>query len=290
MKRLGLLLTAALLLAGCSDDPPPSEDLDDPFNDQDVDLRSGKGLLRGVVVDQGIRPLEEAEVFIRPAQLTATTDVNGAFQFVDLDPGTYFITASKPGYDEVQQTVDVVANVEDPRIVRVLLEAVPGTEPSVETFSFNGFIECSAGTPATFHECGATGADQATAYFPLEGSVRWIQTEILWQSTQPTGDTMYVVQGICACSDQTSFPDFPERFNETAEATSVHLTQVGEAFIGAQLAAGADTLVVSLSSGGPANGTGLALNQEFNVYATVFSNMDPQPGWSFVEDGDHPEP
>lgn len=50
------------------------------------------------------------------------------------------------------------------------------------------------------------------------------------------------------------------------------------------------TLVVNMSASGPALGTGVALEQEFQVYATFFYNMDPLDDWLFTRDGEHPVP
>ena len=51
---------------------------------------------------------------------------------------------------------------------------------------------------------------------------------------------------------------------------------------------------IDVSASGPepqtTNGSGVALNQRFQVYATFFYNFEPDPEWTFVEDGPYPVP
>jgi hypothetical protein len=48
-------------------------------------------------------------------------------------------------------------------------------------------------------------------------------------------------------------------------------------------------VAVYASPGGPANGTGVALDQSFYTYATFFYNIEePDADWTFMEDGPYP--
>lgn len=295
MHRAALpaLLAAALLLAGCSDQAPEAADTPAAF--EDLDVSSGKGVLRGLVVTPAVVPVAGATVRLAGLGLEQVTDGDGAFVFGELDPGTYFVQASKPGWTEVQQSADVLAGVADPPIVKVVIEKVPGAQPRAVTLQLDGFLACSVGTPVNFMSCDVTGADRPTLWFDIEGTPRWIQTEVLWESTQPAGDWLYLVQGICSCDG--GIPDVGgARFNETFDATSPYTSRADPDFLDEHDVGSDDgkQLVVAVSASGPepetTNGSGVALNQQFTVYATFFYNLDPDPAWTFVGNGAYPVP
>lgn len=288
MRWMPLLLAAALVLAGCGG---KKSSPDDPIVVPDV--AAGKGAIRGLVLDPALTPVAGAQVQVVGSERTTETGADGAFVFVDLEPGPYFVKAAKPGWTEVQQSVEVVADDNAPPILKVLIERIPGAEPAVDTQKFEGFISCSIGTPATFHDCNTLDEQYSSFYIDMERPPSWIQTEIVWDSTQPAGDWLYVIQGFCVCDG--GFPDFPERFNETNSAQSPYITRVGPDLL-ESMGAGTERrqLVVDVSASGPepetTNGSGVALNQEFTLYVTFFYNLEPAADWVFIEDGDHPVP
>lgn len=284
----------ALLLAGCSDaGGGPADDAPAAFDD--LDVSSGKGVLRGIVITPAVVPVEGATVRLAGQDLEQATDADGAFVFTELAPGTYFLQVSKPGWTEVQQSAEVLAGVADPPIVKAVIEEIPGAQPRAVTLQLDGFLACSVGTPVSFMSCDATGADRPTLWFDIEGTPQWIQTEVMWASTQPSGDWLYVVQGICSCDG--GIPDVGgARFDETADARSPYIARADPEFLD-EHGVGSDDgkqLVVAVSASGPepetTNGSGVALNQEFTVYATFFYNLEPDPSWSFVANGAYPVP
>jgi len=281
-----LILLLATGLAGCSDNGSKAG-TDDPF-DEPIDTKSGTGAIRGIVVDPSVRPVEGATTELVGHDRSTKTDAAGRFTFVDLAPGSYFLKASRPGWTEVQQNVEVVADKEPP-ITKILLEEVPGTAPGAETLKVDGFVACTAGTPLNAPDCDATDSDRNPVFLAFDGAPDWIQTEIEWESTQPAGEEFYLMQAVCTCNGSLPGPD--DRFNETNGATSGYMARAGPDYLRAQ---GAGTtareVAVYVSPGGPANGSGLVLNQEFTVYITFFYNMEPLADWRFVEDGDHPVP
>lgn len=294
MRWNALVIVAALLLAGCSSKGGGTEEqrLEDLFDETTVG--TGKGLIRGIVLDPALTPVPGATVKL-VGQEDKTTDDNGLFVFSDLDPDTYFVQASKPGWTEVQQAVDVLADVAEPPILKVAIERIPGAEPRAETLVLDGYISCSAGTPVSFHDCNTVEEQRSRVYFPIQGRPLWVQTELVWESTQAAGDWLYVVQGVCVCGDD-EVPDVgPGRFDETPEATSPYIARANPEFLADQDAGGENLeLVVDASASGPepdtTNGSGVALNQRFQVYATFFYNLEPDAEWSFVEDGPYPVP
>src|ERR1041385_4419648 len=144
---LALLAVCSMTLSGCSGKPKShgSGLGEGAFTDLPP-VASGKGLIRGIVVSPALVPVVGATVQILALNLSKSTDANGAFVFLDLAPGTYFLQTSKLGWTTVQQSVDVVADVEAPAIAKVALEQVPGQQPRAFTMALDGFISCSIGT------------------------------------------------------------------------------------------------------------------------------------------------
>lgn len=290
MRRAALLcsLLFATALAGCSDGAP-AEDPEDELFEETQDLSTGKGLIRGVVVDASILAVPDARVVVQGQDLETQSGENGAFTFTDVEPGTYFLEVSKAGWSRVQQSVEVQADVEKPPVAKILLERIPGSEPRAVTLSQEGIIICSIGEPLADHSCDVTGDQKTDIVFDIEGAPDWIQTEIMWESTQPAGDNLYVIQGVCACD---GLPGFDQRFDETSNALSVHTARADPGFLDAHDVGGAaKQLYVDVSASGPTLGTGLALDQGFTVYATYFYNIEaPAEDWRFTSDGPYPTP
>jgi hypothetical protein len=149
MRALAAPVALLLFLAGCS---TPSEDLPKPsdFDDLGVQATSTTGVLLGVVVDEAIRPIPNVAVtLVKPAggEEKQTTDSQGRFAFGDLAPGVHIVRASHPSYGPVQTTADVVAGVEEPPVLRVLMERLFSQDPYSELIKFDGFLACSYSFP-----------------------------------------------------------------------------------------------------------------------------------------------
>jgi hypothetical protein len=107
MRLLPVLVLAGFLLAGCSNAPgEPSDGFDDEdFEPLALHADDESGILRGVVIDEAIRPLSNSTVtvLIPGAQnRTMVTRDDGIFGFDKLAPGEYFIQASKTGFGTSQ--------------------------------------------------------------------------------------------------------------------------------------------------------------------------------------------
>ncbi len=276
MRLLAALLLLAIGFAGCAENAPvdPEEDLfDEPAN-----VGSGLGVIRGVVVDTSIVPVPEATVTLQGGESILSSD-DGAFQFVDVEPGNHFITIEKTGWSRVQQSVLVVADVAKPDIVRVMLEFYPESLPSAMTFTAEGFVQCGAGTPLTIHQCpGLDDQDKSQVTIPYGGNPDHVQVEVQWKSTQPAGNELYLISKICG--DPCDW-GFDGRFSEGIFSSPHIARTTGDNRTSMQLG-------VWASPGGPANGTGVALDQPFQVYGTFFYNIpEPDPEWSFIADGEY---
>jgi hypothetical protein len=203
-----LVLLAASALAGCSGKAAaPSSG--QPGADLGLQATSTTGVIRGVVVDDAIRPLAGVAVTATAQGRTATTNTTaaGAFGFQGLAPGTYFVKAHKAGFHDAQTSTEVKAGVSDPAPVKVTLATDTAfVRPYVTAFVFKGFIDCGLTTPAVGvavcsipngPTCGmdpvpCTGnvtADKFATFVPVDGGVPlWIQHELVWKATQSAGD------------------------------------------------------------------------------------------------------
>jgi hypothetical protein len=86
-------LLAAALLAGCSGSNPSDKSSTEPtFDDLGLQATSSTGVIRGVVVDDAIRPVAGATVSLTGESTGETVSTAaGTFGFDALAPGTYFL-------------------------------------------------------------------------------------------------------------------------------------------------------------------------------------------------------
>lgn len=145
-----LFLLAMLLLAGCmagGKAPRDASSLDAALEDVTVETTATLGGIRGVVVDEAIRPVPNAAVNGTTGELSTTTGPEGTFSFERVEPGTYFFTVSGAGFLPVQAQAQVVAG--EVITLRVQLLADLSPVPFHETFVKEGFIQYGASI-ATF--------------------------------------------------------------------------------------------------------------------------------------------
>src|SRR5688572_13599234 len=87
----------ALVLAGCSGSGGSGGKAPDAaaaFDDFELDATETTGVIRGLVVDERIVPIEGAEVTLKVAgkdAQVASSDAEGRFAYNDVEPGTHFL-------------------------------------------------------------------------------------------------------------------------------------------------------------------------------------------------------
>ena len=291
-QSLALISLVAVALAGCADDPSAPANGDDVKFD-DVDVPDDKGIIRGIVFDAAITPIEGATIKIQGNGMETKSNADGAFLFTDLEPGTYFLDVSRLGYTSVQTSADVVAGVEKPAILKVQLAADASNLPYTEQYQFEGFMECTATTPAVgANVCGlvddflAAGLDDSQVRYPFSGTPMWAQTELVWESSQPLGDALSLMYsyGDCGsgfyCDHEVEGPSV---LTVTANQTVLEdiVAQEGELYI---------RVFGTESAQGEGTGLGATTEQRFTHYTTIFYGFTPEPGWLFTRDGPHPVP
>lgn len=300
------LLLAGTLLAGCSSpsDNSPSES-GPTFDDLGLQATSSTGVIRGVVVDDAIRPIAGAKVTLMgESPKEASTTDQGTFGFDGLPAATYFLKVHKAGYVDAQQSTDVVAGLADPPVVKVQLVADAANMPYVEDYVFEGFIECSAtvGAPPAGYLSGAlcsipndltpqTGnvtQDNFGVFYQLAKKPSWIQSEMTWDSTQALGGEMRL-QYSWECDTNNGFlcdhdVGGTSPLLLTANADDIEVINHGdyseELFV----------RVFNQESASSMSTVGATIEQRFTIYTHIFYGYQPPEGWRFSSGDPIPAP
>jgi len=302
-----------ILLSGCaSSGSTPSQQDTGQFKDLKVSVSATTGAIRGIVVDQAIKPIPKVTVSIVVAGVnrTATTDDQGRFSFSDLPPGTYFLVARDLLYKTVQQSVEVKAGVEPP-ITKVLMEAVFSAKPYHEQTKYKGIITCGYQAPVITATCivdyttivcaGGCVPQAHDQINHLEGDQRgfntqvgpgWqtIVTELVFQSNgQGTTDRMGVLMSYY---NRTAADWFGTAEGLSPIVLRLETGVAGPSQQGSPVLIPAegrpDLLILASIKDSEGQETGVGINREFEVFQTNFYNAKPQDGWSFAKGDDFP--
>jgi Carboxypeptidase regulatory-like domain len=309
-----LAFVAAFVLSGCSggDSPPDEAQLEEQFDELDLQATATTGVIRGLVVDDAIKPVAGAKVVLNGVTQTATSDEDGLFGFQDLDAGTYFLQVSKNGYRPTQQSAEVLAGVADPAILKVLLQVDPSTLAYVEVHQYEGYLQCSFKAanqvfdPSWCDPAGATGLsanDDSMPWFPITRQPDYYQSEMSWESTQPAGTGLVTIQWACnegdcgdddyrLCNVRGQSP-LTCRVNRTASlvegggGVGIEEAEFGTENMGymVQMFANCFECVP-----GTVLGAGVVLEQRFQIYNHLFYGYEPPAEWTFLVDGAPPPP
>lgn len=292
---------AVVLLAGCAADAPAG-----PLNEFDDGLQATDttGVIRGIVVDPTITPVPDAVITLQGLDREARSNPDGAFGFGDLEPGAYFLTTSKPGYNSTQTSITVEAGVDRPPVVKVLLEPNPSLQPFIEEITFQGFLAC--GVAVFYTSVGCTtfgfiaGITDSEAIWGLDFDVLpgWAQGELVWTDTQPLSGK-FIWQIV-----PSEYPGSPQPhigYMETEKSPALaYLNQSAieengewmlDKGVDYRFFAGPHELCPAGTPEGVNRfGCGATLEQETQVFIHHFYNFAPEPGWRFTSDGAHPIP
>lgn len=306
--RVALLMVSCFVLGALAGCAQPAASSDPSSIDSGVDVRptATTGVIKGVVVDPAIRPLSQAIVTVKAGgkTLTNTTNSNGGFGFAGLDPGTYFVVASKLGYVAGQTSVEVKANDADAPTVRLTLQALKGfVQPYAVADKHSGFIECGVGTAVVLVAvCAAPNLvapispDDFTHFISLDAGVpTWITGEMIWQSTQSFGDTLRIavrsstfekwsggtyIAGVNASTG-------PSPLHYAASTADIQKADLGNNATGLEL----DVFTANGVCDPVANTcvAGLTIEQKFEQITHIFYGFRPSADYRFTKDGE-PKP
>ena len=325
-RALGFACVVALLLAGCSAKPAPTATLQDaaPVPEQDLKATATTGVIRGVVVDEGVRPLAGVTLSLMSEGKTMATNstATGGFGFQGLKPGTYFVKAHKLSYHDQQVSAEVKAGDSTPAITKIGMAADTSfVKPYAVSTVFKGFMDCGLTTPAVGiavcsvpngPTCGndpvpCTGnvtSDHFATFIPVDGGVpQWIQHELVWKATQSAGEQFSLTARTATQAHFSSgsydkdLPDQPLGISPLlaqVNTTTIHKYDIGRNGTG---------LAPAVFAGGvPGTGdqvcvpgqfclfdTGVTLEQDFTMYTHIWYGFTPPAGYRFTNDGE-PKP
>ncbi len=308
MRSAKPLVAAALLfaalLAGCATKGTEASSTSDPGID--VKSTATTGVIKGVVVDAAIKPLVKALVTIKAGgkTLTNSTNANGGFGFSGLEPGTYFVSASKLGFAAGQTSVEVKANDDNPPTIRIALEAEKGfVKPYAVGEKFSGYIECGVGTIvilvavcAVPNIAGDITDDTFSHFITLDAGVpSWITGELVWQSSQALGGSLKIAvrsstldawnQGSYIAGVNSSTGPSPLKY--AASKADIDKAGLGNNSIGLEL----DVFTSNGVCDPVANVcvAGATLQQKFDLITHMFYGFRPLADYRFTKDGE-PKP
>lgn len=304
MRWMAVLLLLPAL-AGCAGTADPR---DDAFDDIPIEVTATTGAIRCVVVDDRIRPVEGATVTARGAgaEATATTDAEGRCVLTNLAPGTYFVTVQSAAHKEAQSSTEVLAGVADPPLVRILVERLFTQDPFSVQIVREGFFECSQAGAGLYSSSNCVYDPYRWALgppSPTQAIDNVTQQEREWHADVGPGWQQLVFEMAWEPTSQGTSQNMgivvstykPERagahwFAEFEGGSPIR----GQIDVGVEheSASGVDpekipeeglqqmSYFVSVRPDGFT--PGLALNQRFTVYLTMFHYGLPPEGWSFV--------
>lgn len=282
---LTLLLLTAVAFAGCSGGGGGDPEAD-PTEGLGLEATDTTGVIRGVVVNQAIVPLEGVVVRIASLGMDATTNELGAFGFEGLEPGDYFLEASKPRYNRIQQSATVVAGESDPKIVRIQLAEDPSSRPTYELFQFDGYLECNVVAVIYYFPCRnpmtgePIGNDQFSAAFDIAGNVSFVHASMLWDPSQPVGTELYMNVGTPKV-EIVGYTGGP----------SPQVVDISDDENGTEDFNDEKVVVFGVSGNGESGGgtvpalVGAEYHQQFSIYLVVFHGFKPPEGYAFYKDG-----
>lgn len=267
-----LLLAAAFAAAGCAK----------PSGTQDATAEpdAATGVVQGVVVDAGIRPVALANVSLG-INTTVQTDDNGNFAFPPVAPGTYVLRVEHPDFAIAESPIAVSAGVTTQ--AKVFLVPLRSPVPIHFTQDFHGRVEAGLGVLNEFGEIvlDALGQPNCQCKFemPVDVGLRSILIEAVWEDNVAPppgyGPTLYAWDVDIGPAQKTGAgpnPIYkvlvPGDFTVSDE-TGTHPLQNFT---------GITNLVIALYP----DQTWPAFQQDYDMYVTVWYNGLPPEGWTFV--------
>lgn len=282
-------------------------------------VATSTGVLRGVVVDEAIRPLAGANLSLTLPDGTArnaTTADDGLWSFPDLPAGAYVVSTVLAGYVEQLTPANVTAGVTDPPAVRIVLVVDQRIVAAIDAYVFDGFLQCSFTAVAARQACDADVALQPAcglagncpdnltedAFMAVHSLARpgvsYIQSELNWEASSDLGSSLGAIPGALdpatgAVQDyvgvEGSAPLVVPLPGDVANALAIgNGRDYAVRVFGGYVDGTAPPCLPSPA--GCQWGVGAALQQRFTVVTHVFYGFVPPEGWLFSRDGLPPLP
>lgn len=308
-------LAVALFLSGCAGVSDPQGAPAAPTAGFDETT----GGITGTVLDEEQLPLANAQVGLfrdEPAfQSITTTDPEGRFAFSNLEPARYRLIAQALGFDPATRNVDVRAG--EAAAVPLVLTKVPVVQAYHHIIPFKGFFDCSwtysvvlgATGPCGFTNLNSTTGNPLEQFwtkskrawnYPVGPNLMTMINELTWQKGSfATGDKLAVSFSYANrttthwyCNTVSTNP-LKLRWERDPEDPNRGTCPTGTA----QLPSGQPTavpikgqIVRSYVNTGPGSvggqnlPVGLAYQQPFDLWATMFYGQSASSDFSAIPD------
>lgn len=218
--RWVVLVLLVPLLAGCAADEPAPVDDGLELPDENPELP----MLSGVVFDAALRPVQSATVEVLETADSMEVDDEGGYAFEELPFDTPLLVVAKAaGYESATKQVTVREG--QPIQVDFTLVPVPVITPYIDTFSYNGFMNCQAGVAVNEEgftaDCAGSEADTRVFDVNLNEDPQGLLIETVWTAVTPLAETMRVIVRPLDAGDQVEVL-------ADLVGSSVHRVQIGE--------------------------------------------------------------
>jgi hypothetical protein len=189
-------------------------------------------------------------------------------------------------------------------VERILLEADPASTPYHDERVFEGFIECSGtfvvvgvalcsvpNVITNFLGLGNVTNDRFLVEYDVAARPMWLQSEMVWESTQQLGDKMAVMYSWDCGDENGGFLCDHEVAGTSPLLLVANETAIQEINEG-QLGNGTQLMIRVFNRGldETMGRVGMTLEQEFEIYSHFFYGYEPPEGWRFTVDGAPPPP
>jgi hypothetical protein len=214
------------------------------------------------------------------------------------------VQASHPLYDQVQQTVDVVAGVDDPDPVKLQLTQVITADPYTYTTKYEGFIVCSlnavfpvvggvlseecgegVGVPGVGRVGGQDGNNVQYDFFVDGPLIQTLVVEMVWEPTSQAGTALYTPVSLGWVCDP--FCGGTETLGTLEGSSPLHLAIGPETLNPLNLST--EEVISTFTWASPdTTPIGVTLNQDYEIFVTHFYVLPSPEGWSFVAGDPYP--
>lgn len=280
------------------------------------------GAIEGFVFDTETVPIASADIAILGQDgITTQSAADGGFTLNNVPPGKHVLVAQKLGYEAVSRSIEVVAGAATEATLVLIPIAV--IDSYHQTLPFKGFFDCTWSNPTGSGPCGYIGQTNGTTGNPLQSLQansrrKWnwpiaansltILHEITWsQASLATGEKMATTMSHGPINGKER--DGTHNFCTAAGKDPVRLhwerqefDGVGECLSGRSQYGTTpgpkkidekgmlmQSFVSTGNGANPATGgdlpAGLAYQQSFELYITVFYGEVAPEGFSALKEG-----
>lgn len=179
--------SVAVLLGGClggSGDPVVQQAPPDPRAPVVPEFGEETGAIQGIVVDEELRPVPRATVQINETGASTTANEIGSFGFSYVEPGTYTLWATRDGYLGAATTVQVIEGTSTD--ARLVVAVDMSNQTYHLDYEFRGFWSCSVAIVVGVPNCNGLGVHafgQQEIAFAFDTFSAWNESmiELRWE-------------------------------------------------------------------------------------------------------------